>query len=144
MDTSDYRENNIQEIKSDHRERRDLMLLRNVLAYYLTPKSTELFSESTADLNWAGYELPEPINHPSACYNCTYNSLCCTYLSKDSNNKLPFNHPLNQLKEQISQILSPSHMNYVLHWILLLEMEDNAQTIDKSHLNLWTLSAEQR
>ena len=138
------RENNIQEIKSDHRERRDLMQLRNVLAYYLTPKSTEMLSESTADLNWAGFELPEPINHPSACNNCVYNSLCCAYLSKDSNNKLPLNHPLNQLKEKISRVLSPSHTNYVLHWILLLEMEENAQTTDKSHSNLWTLNAEQR
>lgn len=85
-----YREGVLQEIPYNEHEKRDLILLRNELAYYLTRKvqlnrsvdkvigSNKLsWSQSINSLNPP--ELPEPINH-SACEKCPYNIICSTFL----------------------------------------------------------------
>lgn len=62
----------MKELKSSSNEQRDLIMLRNELAYYL--------SKNPVSSNDKNMELPEPINHHSACSNCPYNVICCTYL----------------------------------------------------------------
>ncbi|KOX72024.1 DNA2-like helicase [Melipona quadrifasciata] len=130
------RENDMQEINSSYPEKRDLMLLRNSLATYFIQKSTEK--------GWQMLELPEPINHHSACSKCTYNTLCCLYLSKDSNIQLPETHPLVELGKKILNKFKPSHIDYVLQWISLLEIEESSQSTDNTMKYLWTLSPEKR
>ncbi|XP_043517385.1 DNA replication ATP-dependent helicase/nuclease DNA2 isoform X1 [Frieseomelitta varia] len=138
------RENDMQEINSSHPEKRDLMLLRNSLATYFIQKSPEKLSNLTSESGWQMLELPEPINHHSACSKCVYNTLCCIYLSKDSNIQLPETHPLVELGKKILDKFKPSHIDYVLQWISLLEIEESSQSSDNTMKHLWTLSPEKR
>lgn len=94
----------MKEIKTSHGEKRDLMMLRNEVAYYLKqiPKlpiksqdiestnsdiqehssksSFTVMSEGDAMKSLIMAELPEPINHHSACQKCPYATICTTYL----------------------------------------------------------------
>ncbi|KAG7207925.1 hypothetical protein KM043_009514 [Ampulex compressa] len=130
------KDNSMQEIRSGHPEKRDLILLRNTLAHYFTQKSTE--TEQNL-LN-----LPEPINHHSACSKCPYNTLCSVYLSKDVETKLSDSNPLKTIAKKILEKLKPSHIDYVLKWISLLQMEDAMQTDESTLKDIWTLAAEKR
>ena len=138
------RENNMQEIKSGHSERRDLILLRNTLANYFARKPVEKLSDFSSESDWQTLELPEPINHHSACGNCTYNALCCTYLSRDPKVQLSESHPLVKLGKQILEKFKPTHIDYVVKWIALLRMEESAQSSDNVQRYMWTLSPEKR
>ncbi|XP_050492574.1 DNA replication ATP-dependent helicase/nuclease DNA2 isoform X3 [Bombus huntii] len=138
------RENNIQEINSSHPEKRDLILLRNSLASYFVPKSSEKLSNLTSKSDLQMLDLPEPINHHNACSKCTYNTLCCMYLSKDSSIQLSETNPLVELGKKILDKYKPSHIDYVLHWISLLQMEESSQSSNNVTRYLWTLSPEKR
>ncbi|XP_015433477.1 PREDICTED: DNA replication ATP-dependent helicase/nuclease DNA2 [Dufourea novaeangliae] len=138
------RENNMQEIRSGHPERRDLILLRNTLANYFAPKPIEKTSDLISELNGKTLELPEPINHHSACSKCSYNALCCAYLSRDTKIQLPESHPLTMLGKQILEKLKPAHIDYVMKWVTLLQMEESTQSSDNTLRYLWTLSPEKR
>lgn len=134
----------MQEINSNYPEKRDLMILRNSLASYFIQKSTEKLSNLMSESGWQMLELPEPINHHSACSKCTYNTLCCMYLNKDSSIQLPETHPLVELGKKILDKFKPSHIDYVLQWIFLLEIEESLQSSDNTMKHLWTLSPEKR
>ena len=137
------RENYMQEIKSGHSERRDLILLRNTLANYFACKPVEKLDLSS-ESDWQTLELPEPINHHSACSKCTYNALCCTYLSRDPKVQLSESHPLVKLGKQILEKFKPTHIDYVVKWVALLRIEENAQSSDNVQRYMWTLSPEKR
>lgn len=139
-----YRENNMQEIKSGYPERRDLILLRNSLAHYFVSKAAEKSCDSSSESNSQILELPEPINHPTACSKCTYNALCCTYLSKDTKVQLSESHPLVKLSKEILEKFKPSHIDYVVKWVSLLQIEESAQSSVDKMKYLWTLSPEKR
>ncbi|XP_033337738.2 DNA replication helicase/nuclease 2 [Megalopta genalis] len=135
------RENSMQEIKAAHPEKRDLILLRNTLAHYFSPKSVE---SSPSESNWQTLELPEPINHHSACSTCSYNALCCAYLSRDMETRLSESHPLIKLSKEILGKIKPEHIDYVIKWIALLRIEESAQCSNNIMRYLWTLSPEKR
>ncbi|XP_078043010.1 DNA replication helicase/nuclease 2 [Augochlora pura] len=135
------RENDMQEIKAAYPEKRDLILLRNTLAHYFFSKPVDsLPSES----NWQTLELPEPINHHKACSSCTYNALCCTYLSKDTETQLPESHPLTKLSKVILRKIKPEHIDYATKWISLLKIEESTECSNYAMRYLWTLSPEKR
>ncbi|XP_076683679.1 DNA replication helicase/nuclease 2 isoform X2 [Andrena cerasifolii] len=138
------RENNMQEIKSEHSERRDLILLRNTLAYYFSRKPVEKLSDLSSEWDWQTLELPEPIHHHSACSNCTYNALCCTYLNRDPKVQLSESHPLVKLGKQILEKFKPTHIDYIVKWIALLRIEESAQSSDNVQRDIWTLTPEKR
>ncbi|XP_076300421.1 DNA replication helicase/nuclease 2 isoform X2 [Lasioglossum baleicum] len=135
------RENSMQEIKAVHPEKRDLILLRNTLAHHFSPKSVESL---TSESNWQTLELPEPINHHNACSKCSYNALCCAYLSRDTETRLSESHPLTKLGKQILSKITTAHIDYVFKWISLLQVEESAQFSDNTLRYLWTLSPEKR
>ncbi|XP_076652075.1 DNA replication helicase/nuclease 2 isoform X2 [Halictus rubicundus] len=135
------RENSMKEIKAVHPEKRDLILLRNTLAHYFSLKSVESL---TTESNWQTLDLPEPINHHSACSNCSYNALCCAYLSRDTNTRLSESHPLTKLGKEILGKITTAHIDYVLKWIALLQIEESDQFSDNTLRYLWTLSPEKR
>lgn len=134
----------MQEIQSGHSERRDLILLRNTLANYFARKPVEKLSDLSSESDWQTLELPEPINHHSACSKCTYNALCCTYLSRDPKVQLSESHPLVELGKQILEKFKPTHIDYVVKWVALLRIEENAQSSDNVQRYMWTLSPEKR
>ncbi|XP_076757280.1 DNA replication helicase/nuclease 2 [Xylocopa sonorina] len=137
------RDNHMSEIKGSHSERRDLILLRNTLVNYLTPTSPENLTTTTSKSDWQTMQLPEPINHHSACSKCTYNTLCCMYL-QNNETQLSDSHPLTKLGKEILGKFKHTHIDYVLLWISLLEIEESAQSSESIMRYLWTLTAEKR
>ncbi|XP_076168261.1 DNA replication helicase/nuclease 2 isoform X2 [Ptiloglossa arizonensis] len=137
------RENNMQEIKGGHPEKRDLILLRNTLANYFAPKPVEKLN-FISESDWQTLELPEPINHYKACSMCPYNALCCIYLSRDTEIQLLESHPLMKLSKQILNKFKPTHIDYVVKWVSLLQIEENAQNSGNPVRYMWTLSPEKR
>lgn len=136
------KENAMQEIKSSHHEKRDLILLRNTLVHYFSKKPEDLHNMSSqSDLKTM--ELPEPINHP-ACTRCPYQTLCCAYLTRDPNANLSQSHQLTVPMTQLLNDFESSHLDYVIKWIALLQLEEAYETSNSSLSNIWTMSAEKR
>ncbi|XP_017791107.1 PREDICTED: DNA replication ATP-dependent helicase/nuclease DNA2 [Habropoda laboriosa] len=138
------RDNTMQSINSGHSERRDLILLRNILASYFAFKSNEKSMNITSKSDLQTMELPEPINHHSACSKCPYNALCCIYLSKETKLQFSESHPLMKLSKQILGRFKSTHIDYILQWISLLQLEESAQFSDNIMRYLWTLRPEKR
>ncbi|XP_031846544.2 DNA replication helicase/nuclease 2 isoform X2 [Nomia melanderi] len=138
------RENNMQEIKGVHPEKRDLVLLRNTLANYFAPKSVEKLSNFASESNGQTLELPEPINHHSACSKCSYNALCCAYLNRDTGLQLSESHPLTKLGREILNKISSAHIDYLMKWVSLLQIEETAQSSGVIIKHMWMISPEKR
>ncbi|XP_011145053.1 DNA replication ATP-dependent helicase/nuclease DNA2 isoform X2 [Harpegnathos saltator] len=140
------KENSMQEIKSSYYEKRDLLILRNTLTYYFTKQSED--PSLSADFAESGtlkaMELPEPINHPTACSRCPYQVVCCAYLAKDPNVNLPPLHPLTTLIKKLLNEFESSHLDYVIRWVGLLQLMQSFDGDNGSLSNLWTMSPEKR
>lgn len=122
----------MKEILVGRNDQRDLMLLRNDVAYYTKNNHQSVeFRESFRMFRqrmdtFANPELPEPINHPNACCKCPYNAICCAFISNDPNANYPPTHPLHRVIEAISEHLPPTHVDYFVHWSGLLALEEKA------------------
>lgn len=144
----------MREIHGTHRERRDLLLLRNEISYYLAKQfesyvkigqrsrfNEENFScnsikgsssssndDLLTELMQVAYvpELPEPINRANICGTCPYNVLCSVYLNQDAKtmSQLDGNHPLREISQLVTHHLSDAHINYFCHWVGLMALED--------------------
>lgn len=139
------REGVMREVKASHNERRDLLLLRNEISYYLT-KQYESYqkigqksrfnemngcssnSDEMTELMKVSYvpELPEPINRQSVCANCAYNILCSIYLNQDTKtlSTLSQKHPMREIAALTTVHLTDAHINYFCHWVGLMALED--------------------
>ncbi|XP_072744697.1 DNA replication ATP-dependent helicase/nuclease DNA2 [Anoplolepis gracilipes] len=136
------KENSMQEIKSSHHEKRDLILLRNALVHYFS-KKPEDFHNISSQSDLKAMELPEPINH-RACARCPYQTLCCTYLTRDPNTNLSASHPLMEPMKKLLNDFESSHLDYIMKWIALLHLEEIYENSNSNLSNIWTMSAEKR
>lgn len=137
-----YRDNSIREINCGRAEKRDLILLRNTLADYFTKTESTILSSDLEDA-LKPMPLPEPINYYSSCLKCPYNYLCCAYLKKDDTLQLPDSHGLVKLSKEILNEFDDNHIDYILKWVSLLQMEKSVQT-DDTMKDIWTLTPEKR
>lgn len=128
------REGIMSEITAAPAEKRGLIQLRNRLAHYL---SMDLITKSK-ELN-----LPEPINHHSACARCEYNTICCTFL-KQEKLKLKPGHSLINVQKKVTEHLSEPHLNYFLHWCHLITLEHNESQKAFKLRHIWTKQPEAR
>jgi DNA replication ATP-dependent helicase Dna2 len=65
----------MQEVETGNNEWRDLVLLRNQLAHFIT--RSPMMGSGTG---FKPPHLPEPINHHSACSKCPYLTICTSFL----------------------------------------------------------------
>lgn len=128
-----------------------MILLRNELTYYLTRKVQLSNNQEKLNGTWNEKlnalqvpELPEPINHHSACQKCPYNVICCSYLKylfiyiamyklighlcRYDNTDLSNNQALNSVKEERLSHLSDLHIQYFIHFSNLLNLENSEKT----------------
>lgn len=135
----------MREIKGKHTERRDLIILRNEISYYLSRQHeaynaigrktsadnanndlvdadcvTELLKVSNIP------DLPEPINRSNVCSQCPYTVLCSMYLSQNTQmmNKLDRRHPMHEIAPTVTSHLTEAHIGYFCHWVGLMALED--------------------
>ncbi|XP_050432477.1 DNA replication ATP-dependent helicase/nuclease DNA2 isoform X2 [Adelges cooleyi] len=136
------RENVLTHVKVGHKEKRDLIMLRNRLVHYL--KSNRVVMDS---IDKYIPILPEPINHHSACGKCPYLTICSSVLSKESFETLAQNNPLRNLGPKAISHLKPEHIDYVMRWTGLLQLENYIDTSDNllaKTSDIWTLPIEER
>jgi DNA replication ATP-dependent helicase Dna2 len=114
----------MKEVPATRHEQRDLIMLRNELAYYLTRTLPRPDPMDVLVRNLETLELPDPINSGRICEKCPYNVICCTYLKKDKKIKLSDNHPLNVISPAVLGHLKSEHIDYFIHWTGLLSMEE--------------------
>ena len=117
------------EFTAPQSERRGLMQMRNRLAHYLSLDLVTSNKESN---------LPEPINHHSACGRCEYNTVCCTFLQNEKDVKLAPDHPLMKVKEKVASHLSQAHIDYFLHWCHIITLEQNESQKSMKLRHIWT------
>lgn len=130
----------MKEVHINRNEQRGLIMLRNEVASYttkndLTTKIKNNMKTSSNEHEAFGVPyLPEPINHHSACSSCPYNTICCSFLSRDESIILPEKHPLKQISQQIFSELTSDHIDYFIKWNGLLALEEeqlsNGEKID--------------
>lgn len=136
------KENAMQEIKGNHHEKRDLILLRNTLAHYFATRPSEDLPSTSTDLK--AMELPGPINHHSACLKCPYRALCCAHLTRDPDVNLSPSHSLTPLVKELLDSVESSHLDYIMRWVALLHLEESHESKSNSLSNVWTMSPEKR
>lgn len=139
------REGVMREVKGSHNERRDLMLLRNEISYFLARQfesyaqigqrsrfNDENGASSNEDLLTklmrVSYipELPEPINRMNICATCPYNVLCSVYLNQDTKTlaSLDAKHAMREVAPLVTAHLTDAHIDYFCHWVGLIVLED--------------------
>lgn len=113
------REGVMREINGKHGERRDLIILRNEISYYLSTQA----------------DLPEPINRANVCTQCPYNVLCSLYLSQNNEmlNELDSKHPMREIGPAVTSHLSEAHIEYFCHWVGLMTLENQENRKGISH-----------
>lgn len=132
----------MKEIVGSTYAQRDLITLRNTVAYYSTrqPTIVKVNDEETI----LPVELPKPINHP-VCAKCPYNVLCCTYLTDEDKAELGDSHPLKSLNDTTTGHLKEEHVEYVMKWVSLLQLEEITDNKDvTSWKDVWTLEPSKR
>lgn len=133
------REGLMSEVTANRHEKRDLLMLRNELSHFLNRNLLE-------DLGNQTYypQLPEPINHPTACGKCPYSTLCCTFLKFEKKIEMSDGHPIKTLSREVLTHLQESHFEYFLHWINLISLENQELQKQNQLKMLWTKSPEER
>lgn len=142
----------MKEVQISRHDQRDLTMLRNDLAHYVTA-NTQL---EDVRKNLAQFEattktfdpplLPEPINHHSACATCPYSTICCAFLTRDKDQRqLSDRHPLRTVMQDTLSQLTAKHIDYFVHWSGLLTLEAEEPLRQTNHIsNMWTKSADWR
>ncbi|KAH8262513.1 hypothetical protein KR026_010092 [Drosophila bipectinata] len=129
------REGLLREVPSSRNEQRDLVLLRNDLAHWLTREVTPGL-ENTDPL--PQLQLPEPIHHHSACGNCAYNTICTSFAQSDDKLELSESHPLKKLMPQLLGHLLQRDHDYVRHWCSVLALEEQHNRQSNHFAHFWT------
>ncbi|XP_050329767.1 DNA replication ATP-dependent helicase/nuclease DNA2 isoform X1 [Bactrocera neohumeralis] len=144
------REGIMRELRGTRNEQRDLIMLRNDLAHYLsylseTPATnTSLVATEEQDKFLQPLKLPEPISHHSACGNCEYATVCCTFAKTDPELHLRKGHPLLTVMQNVTEHLRTDDYKYFIHWCRLLALEEKEMKKANNLRTLWTSTPEQR
>ncbi|XP_037811441.1 DNA replication ATP-dependent helicase/nuclease DNA2 [Lucilia sericata] len=142
------RENLMREILGSRNEQRDLIGLRNDLSHYLS--NFPDFATQPADLALPEekfiqpFELPEPISHPTACAQCAYATICCSFAKTDSSLELRASHPLNKVSSDSISHLTAKDYEYFMKWCHLLMMEEQEARKSNYLRALWCQTPENR
>ena len=105
------RENKIRSIPSSRHVKRDLIMLRNELSYFLNQKFPYTNEKSIEN---CVPTLPEPLDDYRTCSFCPFNKVCTTLALKDEN--LSDVHSLKLLYNNKHQYLTTQHMDYFIRW----------------------------
>ncbi|XP_061197074.1 DNA replication ATP-dependent helicase/nuclease DNA2-like [Saccostrea echinata] len=130
-------------IEVDHVNKRGIINLRNEMAYYLSRQVQRVDCED-GHVTYSLGRLPEPINNPRACTKCPQLLNCALYQKNVENRALSNNHAMQKLVPETLAHLSPSHMEYFIHWCLLLDLENKANQKSGGLKEIWCKTGPER
>ncbi|XP_053686253.1 DNA replication ATP-dependent helicase/nuclease DNA2, partial [Sabethes cyaneus] len=136
------REGKCEPVASNRNIRRDLIMLRNEVAHYMSRTLTNVDRDSF-DLFKDTLQLPEPLNNQHVCSRCPYNVICTSYL-KYENRVFHDGHSISLIANEALRHLSNNHIDYFIQWagLIFLENEEAKRGFHVKHL--WTKSPEVR
>ncbi|CAI9714834.1 Hypothetical predicted protein [Octopus vulgaris] len=126
---------NMSPVSTEHQNKRGLIQLRNEILYYI---QNSLLRENSLpdDLSKLLGKLPEPINNVSACSKCPHLLSCSIYqnFSLDVGNMTKNRKELHQTS--LSH-LSQSHINFFIHWCVMIEFEKQSSIHGEGIRDIW-------
>lgn len=130
------REGKCMPVTSNRNIRRDLIMLRNEVAHYLSRGLANSDSDSF-DLFKDILQLPEPLNSQHVCSRCPYSVICTSYL-KHEKKVFPDDHAITLIANESLRHLSNAHIDYFIRWagLIFLENEEAKRSKLFSKLNL--------
>ncbi|XP_069501087.1 DNA replication ATP-dependent helicase/nuclease DNA2 [Ambystoma mexicanum] len=134
---------NMYPVAANHMDRRELLKLRNQLAFYLfnTVKKSNLENEQ---IQLAA--LPPVINDHQACKYCSQMQNCSLY-SRAVEEQIPSNEVPLEMKpvvERETQHLTNAHLQYFCVWYLMCSLEAQCKESKKGRRNIWNMPAIER
>ncbi|XP_058128152.1 DNA replication ATP-dependent helicase/nuclease DNA2 [Anopheles coustani] len=140
------RDGKVTRMVGNRNTRRDLIMLRNEIAYYID--RWMIRNESTTSNPLALPllpALPEPINNQRACVKCPYNTVCTVMVAKEPNQPArPESHGLALIANEASGHLTNSVMDYFILWTGLIYLEREESLKDYAVRKIWTKTPEER
>lgn len=136
----------MKEIYGTRNDQRDLISLRNELAYYLT-RNFPVDSGSlqlNEDKCVQPFELPDPISHHSACSKCPYSVICCAFGRTDTKLQYSDTHPWQKVVTSSTSHLKQTDLEYFIRWCGFLSLEDEESKKSNSLRSLWLESPDER
>uniref|UniRef100_F6S4L6 DNA replication ATP-dependent helicase/nuclease n=2 Tax=Monodelphis domestica TaxID=13616 RepID=F6S4L6_MONDO len=130
-------------VPANRLDRRELIKLRNQLAFYLSHSVTKSIAEKEQTQLTP---LPPVINDSFACKYCSQTYNCALYsraVEQPMDKSLAAGATLPKI-EKMTQHLKYSHLQYFSLWYLMLTLESQSKDTRKSHRNIWLMSAAER
>ncbi|XP_053161315.1 DNA replication ATP-dependent helicase/nuclease DNA2 [Hemicordylus capensis] len=129
-------------VPGNHMDRRELIKLRNQLAYYLLHS---LHISEMANKQTEPAPLPPLINDSQTCSYCSQKQNCMLYrraVEQQINISIPPDVDAAVAKE--TQHLKPTHLDYFRLWYLMLTLESQYKDGKKGCRNIWMIPAAER
>ncbi|XP_066477496.1 DNA replication ATP-dependent helicase/nuclease DNA2 [Tiliqua scincoides] len=128
-------------VPGNRMDRRELIKLRNQLAFYLLHSTYK--SDITEHTQLAS--LPPLISDSQACSYCSQKRNCALYsraVEQQKNSLIPLD--LVAAIEKETQHLTPLHLEYFHLWFLMLTLESQTKDGKKTCKNIWMIPAAER
>ncbi|KXJ71308.1 hypothetical protein RP20_CCG020869 [Aedes albopictus] len=136
------REGKCASVTGNRNMKRDLIMLRNEVAHYLS-RGIPNTDSAQFDLAKDILPLPEPLNNQHVCSRCPYSVICTAYLRHEKR-EFPNGHAIKLIAEESLNHLSDRHIDYFIRWAGLIFLEDEEARKGFHIKHLWTKSAEVR
>ncbi|XP_021710497.1 DNA replication ATP-dependent helicase/nuclease DNA2 isoform X2 [Aedes aegypti] len=136
------REGKCASVVGNRNMKRDLIMLRNEVAHFLSrgiPNTDSAQFDLTKDI----LPLPEPLNNQHVCSRCPYSVICTTYLRHEKR-EFPDGHAIKLISEESLSHLSDQHIDYFIRWAGLIFLEDEEARKGFHIKHLWTKTPEVR
>ncbi|XP_071490385.1 DNA replication ATP-dependent helicase/nuclease DNA2-like [Diadema antillarum] len=131
-------------VPANHLDKRELIHLRNQLAFHLSRTARPLAGQSPdAPPTFAPPILPEPIQDDFTCSRCAH-AVSCGMLSKISGYASQLSSSMQELFSEKTNHLLDSHLQYFAHWYLLCSLEHEAAQKQNTTRNIWCKEASDR
>ncbi|KFQ97694.1 DNA replication ATP-dependent helicase/nuclease DNA2, partial [Nipponia nippon] len=124
-------------------DRRELMKLRNHVAFYLTHTT---YKSAVGRQQSQLAALPPVIDDSQACKYCSQIHNCCLYSRavEQKMDSVSFPPAMVPIIERETQHLKPSHLEYFSLWYLMLTLELQSGEGKKGYKNIWMIPSLER
>ncbi|KAL1386056.1 hypothetical protein pipiens_012889 [Culex pipiens pipiens] len=136
------REGKCAPVSGNRNIKRDLIMLRNEVANFLS-KSLPNVDSADFDLAKDTLQLPEPLNNAHVCSRCPYAVICTAHLQREGRD-LPADHSIKLIADESLSHLSDRHIDYFIRWAGLTYLEDQETRKSFKLKHIWTKSVEER
>ncbi|XP_058462703.1 DNA replication ATP-dependent helicase/nuclease DNA2 isoform X2 [Malaya genurostris] len=132
------REGKCQLVSSNRNIRRDLIMLRNEVAYYLSRGLSKINHDDSGISNNV-LLLPDPLNNQHVCSRCPYSVICTAFL-KHEKKEISGQHSIKLISADSLKHLTDVHIDYFIRWVGLIFLEDQQAKRNFQAKHLWTKS----